>query len=228
MIALMKNELAINKRQGRKVECACRECHRMTKHEIVTEATLSGSSGGYDFEISWATEYQVVRCLGCETLSFRRTNSNSEDGYIQIGPDEWEANIHEELFPSPREGRQSVSDVHLLPDKIQRIYKETLGALNNQQEVLCGIGVRAIVETVCKDKSAPGGDLYTKINSLVALGVLTQDGANILHKLRTLGNNSAHEVKPHTPEELGLAFDVVDHLLLGVYILPEHAKRTFK
>lgn len=81
---------------------------------------------------------------------------------------------------------------------------------------------------VCKDKNAAGGDLFAKINSLVVLGVLTKDGANILHKLRTLGNNAAHEVKPHTPKELGLAFDVVDHLLLGVYILPEHAKQTFK
>jgi hypothetical protein len=62
----------------------------------------------------------------------------------------------------------------------------------------------------------------------VGLGVLTQDGADILHKLRTLGNDAAHEVKPHSLQELGLAFDVVDHLLLGVYILPDHAKKTFK
>lgn len=224
----MKNELAINKRQGQNVECTCRECHRITKHEITTEATLSGASGHHDFEIYWATEYQVVQCLGCETLSFRRTNSNSEDSPILVGPDEWEENIYEELFPSPHKGRQSVSDADLLPDKIQRIYEETLGALNNQHGVLCGIGVRAIVETVCKDKSATGHDLYTKINSLIGLGVLTQDGADILHKLRSLGNTAAHEVRPHTPKELSLAFDVVDHLLLGVYILPEHAKRTFK
>ena len=224
----MTNDPAVNKRQGKKIECSCRECHRSTKHEIVTDATLSGASGSRDYEIYWATEYQIVRCLGCETLSFRRTNSNSEDSYIQVGEDEWEDNIHEELFPSPYEGRQPLSDVSILPDKIQRIYEETLTALNSQQEVLCGIGIRAIVETVCKDKSAVGGDLFAKINSLVALGVLTQDGANILHKLRTLGNNAAHEVKPHTPKELGLAFDVLDHLLLGVYILPEHAKKTFK
>lgn len=224
----MTNELAINKNQGKKLECACRECNRTTKHEIVTEATLTGATGSRDYEIYWATEYQVVRCLGCETLSFRRASSNSEDGYIQIGEDEWIENIHEEIYPSPYEGRQLISDVHLLPEKIQRIYEESLTALNNSQEVLCGIGVRAIVETVCKDKNATGGDLYSKINSLVSQGVLTQDGANILHKLRTLGNNAAHEVKPHTPKELGLAFDVVDHLLLGVYILPQHAKLTFK
>lgn len=224
----MTNALVINKRQGQTVECSCRECHRSTKHEIVTEATKHGSAGSREYEINWATEYQVVRCRGCETLSFRRVSSNSEDSPIQIGEDEWEENIHEELFPSPHEGRQPLSDTDLLPDKIQRIYKETLSALNGQQEVLCGIGIRAIVETVCKDKSASGGDLFAKINSLVGLGVLTLDGANILHKLRTLGNNAAHEVKPHTPKELGLAFDVLDHLLLGVYILPEHAKQTFK
>lgn len=223
----MTEELAINKKQGSKIECACRECNRITKHEIISEATLSGASGHNDHEIYWASEYQIVRCLGCETLAFRYTNSNSEDGYIQVGENEWVDNIREDIYPSPHEGRRPLADSHLLPAKIERIYDETLAALNSRQEVLCGIGVRAIIETVCKDKSATGGSLYQKIDSLVSQGVLTQDGANILHKLRTLGNNAAHEVKPHTPKELGLAFDVVDHLLLGVYILPEHAKRTF-
>lgn len=222
----MTEDIAVHKQTGAKVQCTCRECHRTTKHEVVADAVLSGSDDDYD--ISWTTEYQIVRCLGCETVSFRRTNSNSESNPIQIGPDEWVENIHEELFPLPLEGRQPLADSDLLPDQIQRIYSESLEALNNQQKVLCGIGVRAIVETICKDRSAAGNDLFAQINSLVSLGVLTQDGAAILHKLRTLGNNAAHEVKPHTPKELGLAFDVIDHLLLGVYILPKHAKETFK
>lgn len=225
----MANKLETNKKQGQKVDCSCKECHRVTKHEIVTEATVTGSqSATWDHEVHWAIEYQVVQCLGCETLSFRRASSNSEDHPIQVGPDEWEDDVYEELFPSPHEGRVPVSDVNLLPDKIRRIYEESLNALNSQQEVLCGIGVRAIIETVCKDKSTAAGNLSVKINSLIPIGVLTQDGADILHKLRTLGNDAAHEVKPHTPKELGLAFDVVDHLLLGVYILPIQAKKTFK
>lgn len=224
----MKEQLKVNERQGEKLECACRICKRGTKHEVVVDAVESGSSSSGDFEVYWASEYQIVRCLGCETVSFRRASSNSEDGYAQVGEDEWEQYVHEELFPSPHEGRQPISDVQLLPDKILRIYEESLSALNSRQEVLCGIGIRAIVETVCKDKAANGGDLYSKINSLITQGVLTADGAKILHQLRTLGNNAAHEVKPHGPKELGLAFDVVDHLLLGVYVLPEHAKKVFK
>lgn len=224
----MSDDLAVNKRQGHKVQTQCRECNRVTRHEIVVEATLHGASGPTYYEVTWATEYQVVKCLGCDTLSFRRASSNSEDSYIQISEDEWIENIREEIFPRPYEGRQPLSDSELLPEKIRRIYEEALEALNKPMEVLCGIGIRAIIETVCKDKSAEGRDLFHKINSLVALGVLTQHGADILHKLRTLGNDAAHEVKPHTAKELGLAFDVIDHLLLGVYILPKHAEQTFK
>ena len=150
------------------------------------------------------------------------------DCLVQIGEDEWEYQPLVHLYPSPEVGRSPLADVDILPEKVSRIYSETIKALNQSHEVLCGIGVRAIIETVCKDKNASGKDLHRKINSLVALGVLTQDGADILHKLRTLGNKSAHEVQPHTTKELGLALDVVDHLLLGVYILPEQAKHTFK
>jgi hypothetical protein len=223
----MADKLVLNKQQGQKITCFCRDCHRETKHEIIVDAILSGSevSGGHSTD--WANEHQIIRCLGCEAFSFRQV-AGTEHDYVQIGENEWEYQACIDVYPNPREGRQPLADAGLLPDKIQRIYEESLQALNDTQPVLCGIGTRAIIETVCKDRNATGGDLYSKINSLVGLGVLTKDGADILHKLRTLGNDAAHEVKPHSLQELGLAFDVVDHLLLGVYILPEHAKKTFK
>lgn len=206
--------------------CSCRACRRDTKHEIVAEATIRGSDGPAGHSTDWSVEHQVVRCLGCETVSFRKATGSGDD-YVQIGDEEWEHQPLVEIFPNPREGRQPLADSALLPKNIERIYEEALQALNGTQPVLCGMGIRALIETVCKSKSATGSNLYLKINSLVSLGVLTHDGAHILHKLRTLGNDAAHEVKPHSLGELGFAFDVVDHLLLGVYVLPEHAKRAF-
>ncbi|WP_293886038.1 DUF4145 domain-containing protein [Thiolapillus sp.] len=93
-------------------------------------------------------------------------------------------------------------------------------SINCGQAVLTGMGIRAIVETVCKNKNANGKDLCEKINDLVIQGVLTKKDADILHKLRTLGNEAAHEVKPHNNATLALALDVIDHLIKGVYILP--------
>lgn len=111
---------------------------------------------------------------------------------------------------------------------MEGIYLETIKALNSSQSILTGIGIRAIIETICKDKNANGGDLLNKIDDLVTQGVLTKEGAAILHKLRILGNKAAHEVRPHDDVQLGLALDVIDHLLLGVYVLPHHASKTFK
>jgi hypothetical protein len=39
-----------------------------------------------------------------------------------------------------------------------------------------------------------------------------------------MGNQAAHKVKAHSQNELNLAFDVVEHLLKTVYLLPEQAK----
>jgi hypothetical protein len=60
------------------------------------------------------------------------------------------------------------------------------------------------------------------------MGVLTNDGATILHSLRNMGNDAAHEVKPHREEELKVAFDVVENLLESVYLLPLKAKKLPK
>jgi hypothetical protein len=80
-----------------------------------------------------------------------------------------------------------MKDNHLLPASVQRIYDESIKAINKDQPVLTGIGIRVLVEVV-----ATGSNLSGRINSLVSLGVLTPDGAAILHTIRTLGNDAAH------------------------------------
>ena len=68
--------------------------------------------------------------------------------------------------------------------------------------------------------STQGRNLKEKIDDLVTKRVLAQSGATILHKLRFLGNEAVHEVRRHDIRTLGTAFDVVEHLLQGVYIFP--------
>ena len=209
---------------GAHLQCLCRECRRKTKHEVLAEVTRTGNNG-----LQWRDEYQIVKCMGCESIAFRRAQGTEEDN-VPVGEDGdgwiYEYQPLEELFPDPRSGRQAIGDSKLLPEPILRIYDESIFSLNNRQDVLCGIGIRAILEAVCNERQAQGGTLLAKIDSLVKQQVLTPDGAAILHKLRVLGNRAAHEVKPHTTAELGLALDVIDHLLEGVYVLPMHATKT--
>ena len=228
-MARYEKKQEIGKTANKIADVSCMECKRITRHSILVSVDVNGHQE-FDkfFTYYYIYNYQVIQCLGCETISFRKASSDSESYEYDEMEDSTVHAVEEDLYPNRDEGRTPTKDSKLLPPSIERIYQETIKAINNHQPVLTGIGIRAIVETVCKDKSANGKDLSEKINDLVKIGVLTLDGSKILHKIRTLGNEAAHEVKPHKAEQLSLALDVCEHLLQGVYILPHYAKQTFK
>jgi anti-anti-sigma regulatory factor len=115
--------------------------------------------------------------------------------------------------------RQPFRHSRELPEKIRRIYDETFMALAYGLPVLAGIGIRTLVEGVCKDVNDESGTLEQRINSLIESDVLTKTGAAILHRTRFLGNRAAHEVEPPTLEQLNAALDVAEHLLTSVYVM---------
>jgi hypothetical protein len=215
-----KETIELNKSQGREHLVPCQKCNGETYHKVLISADLGGgdSSWGYYYE----ERYQVIQCQGCRKLSFRKSQTNSEDS-VEDEEGETLYVLHEELYPSRVTGRHKLSDAYLLPFPIVKIYEETYYAICNKQPILAGIGIRALIEAVCKEKAAQGKNLEDKIDSLVTIGVLTKDGADILHSLRILGNLAAHEIKPHSEQTLSIAMDVVEHLLIGVYILPKVA-----
>ena len=217
----------INKTQGKELKLACVECAGKTSHKVIVSVDRNGEETDGDWSIQWYSHYQIVQCNGCKTNTFRSVNSNSED-YYQISHDEWEYAEYENLYPSRVEGRRTLEDeIHYLPAKVRRIYKETIQALNGNSPILAGIGLRALIETVCKENNAEGKNLFLKIDDLVLKNILTPAGSTILHKIRTLGNEAAHEVKPHSEKQLGLAMDVAEHLLTDVYILPKKVDAEF-
>lgn len=218
-----------NKTQGEEIKIPCSECSGKTYHTVLlsVDKTCESYHASIDESFTQSTHHQIVQCRGCKTISFRHVIINL-DLLEQIGPDEWEPTVYEDIYPSRIEGRKGIrAGFHYLPGNVRRIYKETLQALNSKSAVLSGIGLRALVETVCKEKSASGNTLLKKIDNLVTEGILTPISGKILHQIRTLGNDAAHEVKPHEDKQLGIAMDVVEHLLKDVYILPKQVAEEF-
>ena len=217
-----------DKTTDKEIDISCIKCVGKTSHKVVSSYDLRGDYDDGEHDFQWATDHQIIQCQGCKTVSFRRASSNSDD-WMQTSHDgDGEYVIDESIYPSRVEGIKGLGeDRHYLPTNVRRIYDETLQALSSQSPVLAGIGLRALLETVCKEKQATGKDLLKKIDSLVAASVLTPASAAILHKIRTLGNSAAHEVKPHSERQLGLAMNIVEHLLKDVYILPKQAESEF-
>ena len=204
----------------------CRECSRDTSHLIVASFDESGSEelgGGHS--IDWNLKNQIIQCLGCETVSFRTVQTCSEEqDYDYEGNSYYPETI--KYYPGRAKGIKALED-NLLPYKIRGIYKETILSIENGQYVLAGIGIRAIIETICKEVKAEGKDLFHKINWLKVKSVVTEHGAETLHKLRVLGNDAAHEVKAHNSAQLELAMKIIEHMLDGTYIIPAKLKSAF-
>ena len=221
-MATQKAEIPVN--ETLKVFCAG-SCSGQTEHDVLARANTQDS----DENMSWWSGYQIVGCRGCKTISFRQSSSNSEAGHYQIGENEWYVDESIKLYPPRTADTRGLSsdDTYYLPDMLLVIYEETRIALINAMPVLAGIGLRAIVETLCKDQKVTGNNLQQQIDALVTGGLMTKQQAAILHKIRTLGNKAAHEVAPHPAEQLGLAMNVVEHLLEGTYIVPAKVAKVF-
>ncbi len=177
----------------------CRECLRPTKHNLVHSVEVE--------EIEWNGKYQIVQCMGCESLSFRRItfkNNQSND----------KEEIH--LYPSRIKGRQKLQ-LESIPPTIAQIYEEIHLAISNRLLIVATTGMRTLIELVCNDLNSTAGNLKGKIDDLVRRQLLTPKNANNLHKLRDFGNDAAHEANIQSENTLNRCIDIIEHLLKDIY-----------
>lgn len=220
--------ITANKLRGEEYKVPCTTCFVETRHKVLQSVDISISVDDRNFMYWEEDSFQTIQCQGCDGISFRRLQTNSED--IDHDPEMGEQSSEEtvNVYPSRVAGRHRLRQADELPFQISRIYKETHAALCTKQPILAGIGIRTLVEAICQQEQATGTNLEKKIDSLVALDVLTKRGAETLHGTRLLGNAAAHEVEPHSENILSLAMDVVEHLLTDVYILPNATEKLPK
>ncbi len=115
----------------------------------------------------------------------------------------------------------------MIPYRVNQIYQETRIAIENDLFIVGGIGVRALLDAICKEVEAEGKDLYEKIDDLNVKSLVTKEGVAALHKIRQLGNKSAHEAEAHSREQLSVALKVVEYIMEGTYIIPHKVKDAF-
>jgi len=99
--------------------------------------------------------------------------------------------------------------------------------MKNDQPVLTGIGLRALVETICKDKKASGGNLVEKIGFHWSRSAYSLPRRHNTHRDRTLGNDAAHDVKATHGGTTGLRLDVCEHLCRRLSVAP-HARKKLR
>ncbi len=203
------------------IDLPCSKCANETSHKVLTRVKqVAEYARGTITEVS---NYNVVICGGCKCVSFCIAESNSEDVDIDEEGEQYHP-VAYTPYPPRLNGRKLVDETTSLPHGIATVYKEMHSSLCSGNYILTGIGIRALLEAIVNDKKAKGGNLAERITGLISLGLITKDGADILHAIRVLGNKAAHEVVANSLSELNAAIDVVEHLIASVYLIPQKAK----
>lgn len=212
----------------------CSTCSRPTNQKVLKQEEIKY----HEAETGWwdETTFQIIQCMGCDTISFRKLYNDisyqqhyEEDSTIQ------------ELFPNRGIHSRPTKAYRNLPIDIKKIYQETIDAYNNQLTLLTSVGIRAILEAICIDKSITEGvvknskgkmivskNLDGKISGLSTKGHLTSDNAKVLHELRFLGNAAVHELSAPSIDELNIAIGIIELVIDNIYDVKHKAQLLAK
>jgi len=156
--------------------------------------------------------YRLWSCAGCDEWTVEQ--------YYVVGleDDLFDRNVIDfRLIPERTKFQVEGKQFHQLPPTLEGIYREVLHSYNYNLPILCGVGIRALLEGICSDQEIRGKNLVEKIDGLSS--VLPSNIVFHLHDLRLLGNDAAHDLIPPDQEELHLAINLIEDILNFLYEL---------
>lgn len=75
-----------SEKKGELCDVVCVKCNGVTEHHVVQSFDISGSEPieetdyhGEGYHIHWGTSYQIIRCCGCKSISYREESWFSEE-----------------------------------------------------------------------------------------------------------------------------------------------------
>ena len=193
----------------------CRNCKGLrNQKELHKIERRGGDDDGY---FLWINKYLIIECNGCETISFLHIYGNTEMSFIN---DEGYQEYYDEeiIYPYYLEKSNEIEYKSYLPEKIKMIYTETINALKSNSYVLTAGGLRATIEAICNHLKIRKDNLEERINLLHKKGHLTISESKRLHSIRFLGNDALHEIEKPKKEHLYLLLDIINHLLINLFI----------
>lgn len=205
----------------------CHECGNHTNQIILFSKKITSiyeEDSKKSSRIKNYEEYLVVKCQGCNTISFviRLSGDHFIDeehgkGFIDINFPDQENDKNISLL--------TFEELQKLPRQISKLYDEVETVFLEDAKILAGIGLRMVIEAICLEQNIQGKNLQRKIEELHIKGLISKNEIAILDKLREIGNSSAHEIKSFSIHKLKYALDIINHILKSVYVLPAINKK---
>jgi hypothetical protein len=207
----------------------CPTCARKTNHEVLCEHWAHYTPDNTEMSIDFAKgTWQIIRCMGCEAISFRESWFTSEDDYSERGQEGTE-------YRYPKVGPEDLSEKRFvkLPSKIRRLYSEIIETYNHGLFIACTILIRSIIEAIANEHpeslnlpditpiKAKKGSIEWKILKLTEQRILSKSHGEILNESRYFGNRAVHELEAPPQNELKELIKIIEETLYMVFDISE-------
>ncbi|AGK53171.1 DUF4145 domain-containing protein [Bacillus sp. 1NLA3E] len=203
----------------------CSACGRKTNHNILFQQQKEVRS--------FTIIYTLVKCAGCDHVSYASVHLyDNVVREIIVYPEE--PKVERNKFPKIWGIVRSN-----VPDNVKDLYNQIINSYNHEYNILCGLGLRTLIEAICLELKITKGYKYD-INGKP----LTQDGKKeslegkifglfekqyiiwyhtlILQRIREIGNAATHELIVPTSDELYSAINIIEMLIENIYELKNH------
>ncbi len=210
----------------------CSACgHQSRKHRVLHEKIkhVYYNEDQAKEEPPEFVEYnRFVECMGCESLKYVVSIAEfgmDDEGRFEVYPDAPSTRGQQREPQILQSDALRTDGTTAFPERVWKMYVETLHAMNGDVRILAAGGLRATVEAICLESGISGRTLADKIDELAKKDLLTQSLAELLHEERYLGNSALHELETPTHEALEDGLAIVEGLISTIYILPIKAER---
>ena len=185
----------------------CNRCHGETTHRHARIHARTYTEGHGAHQRPLQESWDLLVCLGCESVRIRRTISCPE--YAR--PDVTE-------FP-PRQGRRTPPWQNDLPDSIRDMHREVYDTLQVGAPCCATMGARTLIDMVLTEVVGDQGNFRAKLDAAVQAGHLATEHRRTLEAAIDAGSAAAHRGFTPNEELIEDVLDIVEHLLQGRYIL---------
>lgn len=210
-----------------KIKSHCRDCAGDRWHRVVARETRRWDEE--EAGVFGSDTWEILSCLGCDTVSFRHSHWFSEDTGADGDPID-----HVSYFPPSlvRSTPDWVGNLMwLLPvDElwVSELIGEIYSAAGMQSYSLAAMGARAIIDHLITSTAGDKGGFEDKLKRLGASGALGPVQSQVISAAFDAGSAAAHRGYKPTETDLFTLLDIMENLLFEFRVKPAKEKAHAK
>lgn len=207
----------------------CNECVNERNHTVLHAETTDGAEEEHHYH--WRVVNEMLKCMGCDTISLRRTITDSIDVDSNGQSVPSVSYFPPAIFRKKPEwiGELSVlyifdADKEFLGDLINEIYV----CVQNDCRRSAGMAVRALLEQVMIDKISDQGSFIKNIAEFQSKGYISQLQREFLETVIEAGHATIHRAYKPTKDDIVSLVNIAESVVESCYVNEHRIERLRK